>query len=100
MTRSLLFLHARQGSGAELLRVIERLGVLAVASEQAGFLGIEVAAAVDDPDEIVIVESWSSRELYERWSDGPVAADWLSQIDGMLAHPPTSRVYRIVEAVR
>jgi quinol monooxygenase YgiN len=100
MTRSLLFLHARQGSGAELLRVIERLGVLAVASEQAGFLGIEVAASVDDPDELVIVESWSSRELYERWSTGAVAAGWLSQIENLLAQPPVERVFRIVEAVR
>ena len=61
MTRSLLFLHAQPGRGAELLRVLERLGVLAVASEQPGFLGVEVAASVDDADEIVIVGSWASR---------------------------------------
>ena len=100
MTRSMLFLHAKPGAGAELLRVLERLGVLAVASEQAGFLGIEVAAAVDDADEIVIVESWASQELYERWSEGSVAASWLEQIEGLLTQPPSGRVYRIVEAVR
>jgi quinol monooxygenase YgiN len=100
MTRSMLFLHARPGSGPELLRVLERLGVLAVASGQAGFLGVEVAASVDDEDELVIVESWSSRELYERWSAGPVAARWLDEIQGLLTKPPVTRVYHIVEAVR
>ena len=100
MTRSLRFLQARPGSGAELLRVLERLGVLAVASEQAGFLGIEVAASVDDPDELVLIESWASRELYERWSAGPVAAGWLDQTEGLLTEPPRSRVYQVVEAVR
>jgi quinol monooxygenase YgiN len=100
VTRRMLFLHAKPGAGAELLRVLERLGVLAVASEQAGFLGIEVAASVDDADELVIVESWASQELYERWSEGPVAAGWLRQIEGLLTKPPSGRVYRIVEAVR
>ena len=100
MTRSMLFLQAKPGAGAELLRVLERLGVLAVADEQPGFIGIEVAASVDDADELLIVESWSSQELYERWREGPVAADWLRQIESLLTQPPSGRVYRIVEAVR
>jgi quinol monooxygenase YgiN len=100
MTRSLLFLHAREGSGGELLRVLERLGVLTLASGQAGFLGIEVAASVDDPDEILIVESWSSRELFDRWSAGPGAAAWLDEIGELLSEPAESRVYHVVEAVR
>lgn len=100
MIRSLLFLHAKPGCGAELLRVLERLGVLAVASEQPGFLGIEIAASVGDPDELVLVESWASRDLFERWNAGPVAASWLDQIENLLTRPPASSVYHIVDAVR
>ena len=51
MIRSLLLLHAQPGRGSELLRILERFGVLAVASEQPGFLGVEVAASVDDEDD-------------------------------------------------
>ena len=99
MTRSLLFLHARPGRGTELLRILERLGVLAVASEQPGFLGVEVAASVDDADDIVIIGSWSSQELYERWRDGPIPGRLLEQIEDLLTAVPVSRVYHIVEAV-
>jgi heme-degrading monooxygenase HmoA len=99
MTRSLLFLHARPGRGPELLRILERLGVLAMASEQPGFLGVEVAASVDDEDDIVIVGSWASQEHYERWRTGPVPERLLEQIDDLVTVAPVSRVYHIVEAV-
>ncbi len=99
MTRSLLFLHARPGRGIELLRILERLGVLAVASEQPGFLGVEVAASIDDDDEIVIVGFWASAEHYARWRSGPVPSQLLEQIEGLLATAPVNRVYHVVEAV-
>lgn len=99
MTRSLLFLHARRGHGSELLRILERLGVLAMASEQPGFLGVEVAASVDDEDDIVIIGSWASQELYERWRAGPVPGRLLEQIESLLTTEPVNRVYHIVEAV-
>jgi quinol monooxygenase YgiN len=100
MTRSLLFLRARPDSGTVLLRTLERLGVLTAASAQPGFLGIEVATAFDDPDDIVLVESWASRELYERWAAGPGAALWHDTIRTLLVDEPVTRVYHVVEAVR
>ena len=99
MTRSLLFLHARPGHGSELLRVLERLGVLAMAAEQPGFLGVEVAAAIDDEDDVVIVGSWASTEHYARWRSGPVPGQLLDQVDGLLTARPVERVYHVAEAV-
>jgi heme-degrading monooxygenase HmoA len=99
MIRSLLFLHAQSGRGSELLRIFERLGVLAVASEQPGFLGVEVAACLDDEDDVVIVGFWASPEHYERWRAGPVPGQLLQQLEGLLTTVPVNRVYRIVEAV-
>ena len=99
MIRSLLFLHAGEGRGSELLRILERLGVLAMASEQPGFLGVEVAASFDDEDDIVIIGSWASREHYERWRAGSVPGELLEQIEALLATAPVSRVYHIVETV-
>jgi len=99
MTRSLLFLHARPGHGSQLLRVLERLGVLAMAREQPGFLGVEVATSVADEDDIVIIGSWASQEHYERWRAGPVPGKLLEQIEDHVTSAPMERVYHIVEAV-
>ena len=99
MIRSLLFLHALPGRGSELLRILERLGVLAMASEQPGFLGVEVAASLDDEDDIVIVGFWASRAHYERWRAGPVPGTLLEQIEALLRTEPVTRDYHIVEAV-
>ncbi len=99
MTRNLLFLHARPGRGGELLRILERLGVLAMASEQAGFLGVEVAASVDDEDDIVIIGSWASQAHYERWYAGPVPAQLIAQVEDLVTAEPINSVYHIVEAV-
>jgi heme-degrading monooxygenase HmoA len=99
MTRSLLFLRAKPGHGGELLRTLERLGVLAVAGDQPGFLDVEVAASVDDEDDVVIVGSWASTEHYERWRSGPLPGQLLPHIEGLLAAEPVSRVYHVVESV-
>ena len=99
MTRSLLFLHARPGHGEELLRILEELGVLAATSDQHGLLEIEVATSVADDDDIVIVGSWASPELYERWLAGSVPGRFLEELEGLLAAAPVSRVYRTVESV-
>ena len=99
MIRSMLFLHARPGLGSELLRALERLGVLAMAREQPGLLGIEVATAVGDDDDVVIVGFWSSQEHYERWREGPSPGLLLEQIESLLGVEPESRVYHIAEAV-
>jgi heme-degrading monooxygenase HmoA len=99
MIRSLLFLHAQPGRGTELLRTLEAVGVLAVASEQPGFLGVEVAASLDDEDDVVVVGFWASAEHYERWLAGPAPAQLLQQIGGLLTTAPVNRAYRIVEAV-
>jgi quinol monooxygenase YgiN len=58
-----------------------------------------VATSADDENEVVIVGSWSSRELYERWLGGPAPGLLLAEIRGLLAEEPTSHVYHVVESV-
>jgi heme-degrading monooxygenase HmoA len=99
MTRSLLFLHARPGRRADLLRILEELGVRALVSGQHGFLDVEVVTAVDDENEVVIVGSWASPELYERWLAGPAPGRLLQEVEGLLSTAPVSRVYHVVESV-
>jgi heme-degrading monooxygenase HmoA len=99
MVRSLLVLHARPGRRAELLRMLEALELRALVGDQHGFLDVEVATAADDENEVAIVGSWASAELYERWLAGPVPGRLLDEVEGLLATEPVSRVYHVVESV-
>jgi heme-degrading monooxygenase HmoA len=99
MIRSLLVLHARAGRRDDLLRMLEVLELRALVEGRHGFLEVEVATAADDQDEVVIVGSWSSRELYERWLAGPEPDRLLRAVRGLLTADPVSRVYHVVESV-
>jgi heme-degrading monooxygenase HmoA len=99
MIRSLLVLHARAGRRDELLRMLEVLELRALVEGQHGLLDVDVATALDDEDEVVIVGAWSSRELYERWLAGPGPDRLLGQLRGVLARDPLSRVYHVVESI-
>jgi len=98
MTRSLFFLHARPGGGREVLDVLERLGVLALAGGHPGFLAMEAAASVDDEDDIVILSSWASPAHYERWLASPDHDRLLRELSELLTAEPEARVYRIAES--
>ena len=99
MIRSLLVLKARPRHREELLRTVEVLGLRTLVEGQHGFLEMDVATPADDVNEVVIVGSWSSRELYERWLGGPAPGLLLAEIRGLLAEEPTSHVYHVVESV-
>ena len=71
----------------------------ALAGGQHGFLDVEVVTAVDDENEVVIVGSWASPELYQRWLAGPAPARLLQEVEGLLSAEPVSRVYHVVESV-
>lgn len=95
----MLHIHAKPGKRDDLLRLFERLGVLAVAIEDRGLMSAELAVAVDDEDELVLVGEWASREQFERWLDGPVPGGFLDAAGGLLARKPSSRLYHVVESV-
>ena len=98
MTRSLFFLHARPGEGRDVLDVLERLGVLALAGGHPGLLAMEAAASIDDEDDIVILGSWASPAHYERWLTSADHGRLLSELSQLLTTEPEARVYRIAES--
>lgn len=99
MIRSLLVLEARPGRRDELLRMLELLEVRALIKGQHGLLDVDLATAADDENEVLILGSWSSRELYERWLAGQDPDQLLRQVRGLLTQDPVSRVYHVVESV-
>jgi heme-degrading monooxygenase HmoA len=99
MTRSLLYLRTKPNRRDELLQVFERLGVLALASQQPGFLGAELQVPLDDGDEVLVTAAWASPEHYEAWLASPVREAMGDELMPLLEAEPERRVYRVVETI-
>jgi heme-degrading monooxygenase HmoA len=99
MTRSLLYLQTKPGRREEVLQIFERLGILAVAAKQPGFLGAELAVAAEDENQLVVTGFWASPEHYEAWLANPIRGELLMQAEHLLDGPPTTRLYRVIESV-
>jgi quinol monooxygenase YgiN len=98
MTRTHLTLRAKPGRRDELLATLDRLE-LAVATGDRDLLEVEVHVPVDDPDGVLVVSTWPSPEHYERWRSGPGWERILQALDGLVAQPPETSVYRLVDAI-
>ncbi len=92
-------LRTKPGRRDELLQVFERLGILAAASEQPGFLGAELQVPLDDDEELLVTAGWASPEHYQAWLESPVRAAMRDELEPLLAAEPEPRLYRVVEAV-
>jgi heme-degrading monooxygenase HmoA len=99
LTRSLLYVRTKPGRREELVAAFERLGILAVASDQPGFLGAELAVAVDDDDAVLITGFWASPEHYEAWLANPIRGELLDQVAQLLVSEPETRLYHVVESI-
>jgi heme-degrading monooxygenase HmoA len=99
LTRSLLYIRTKPGRRDELMAAFERLGMLAVASDQPGFLGAELAFDVDDEDAVLIAGFWASPEHYEAWLANPIRSELLDQVAQLVASEPETRLYHVVESI-
>ena len=92
----LLELKARPGAGDALVAIFR--GVLPDTRAYDGCIGVETLRGQDDPDTVVLVESWESRAHYERyfaWRQGPGRIEKLGET---LAGPPSLRYFDLADA--
>ena len=99
MVRSVIHLRAIPGRRAELLDLFDTTGLRALLEEQRGLLSAELSVSLDDPDEMVLVGEWASREQLERWAAGPVPGGLLEAAAELSVAEPEQRAYRVVESV-
>ena len=63
-----------------------------------GCHGVTVHQDQDDPDVLVLVETWETREHYERYLAWRVETGLIGQLETMLAGPPSIRYFDDVDA--
>jgi quinol monooxygenase YgiN len=99
MTRGHLYLRAKPGKRAELLRALDDFAVLAAKQRQPGFLGAEIQLPFEDDQRLLVWSAWASREHYERWLTSIAGQELLRAIRPLLAEEPVWRVYQVVDAI-
>lgn len=97
--RSVLRLRAIPGKRDELLAVFDAASLRALLEEQRGLLAAELSVSLDDPDEMMLVGEWASREQLERWADGPVPGGLLEAAAELSVEEPEQRAFHVVESV-
>lgn len=71
----------------------------AIVQEQRGLLSAELSVSLDDPDEMLLVGEWASREQLERWMGGPLPGGLIDAAAELALEEPEQRAYRVVESV-
>jgi len=94
-----LKLQALPGRRDELLDVLVELE-LAAAADDAYLLDVEVDVSVEDPDRILIVSAWPSREHYERWQRDHGWSSILEPLTPILTGEAEVHVYRLADSIR
>jgi quinol monooxygenase YgiN len=99
MVRSVLVLHALPGRREDVTALFDRLQILREASAIPGFLGAELDASADDPDELLVTATWESGAAYGAWLESPVRERMRAPLEMLLAETPQPRVYEQVKAL-
>lgn len=92
---SLLFLRARVGEGAEVVRRYHELGVFDRVAHEPGFRSATLQVSADDPDELLVIAQWDSVEAYDGWLETAIRAELSQQLEPLLGDEPRVSRWRI-----
>jgi len=80
--KAIVELHARKGRREELIRVLEEMQV--VRKDAPGFRGFERFEMIDDPEKLVEIVEWESREARQAWLEHSTELGLLNRLVGIL----------------
>lgn len=92
----LLELKAKPGKGAELLAAFRE--ILPDTRAYAGCIGVDTLRGQDDPDALVLVETWETRAHYEAYFAWRRETGLADRLGGMVAAPPSRRYFDETDA--
>lgn len=80
--KAIVEMHARRGKRDEMLK---SLGDLHEHRKNApGFVGYELYEMMDDPDKLIEIVAWETREARQAWLEQATASGVLSRVVGTL----------------
>lgn len=80
--KAIVEMHARRGRRAELLAALENLHEHR--KDAPGFVGYELYEMMDDPDKLIEIVEWETREARQSWLEQNTATGVLSRVVGTL----------------
>jgi heme-degrading monooxygenase HmoA len=80
--KAIVEMHARRGKRAELLKALENFHEHR--KDVPGFVGYELYEMMDDPDKLIEIVEWETREARQAWLEHATASGVLSHVVGML----------------
>lgn len=92
----LLEVKAQVGKGAELLALFE--SILPDTRKYDGCGGVDALRGQDDPDTLVLVETWESRAHYEKYFAWRRESGTVAKIGALVAGPPNLRYFDLTGA--
>ncbi|MBW4718844.1 antibiotic biosynthesis monooxygenase family protein [Saccharothrix obliqua] len=98
MIRSVLYLSARPGGGAELEEFFREHRVLERALAKPGCLGAALHRPVGGGDRYVVTATWESPSAYDAWVDDPWRRGNAAEVEALLeGSVPEGGVFEVVE---
>jgi quinol monooxygenase YgiN len=76
--KAIIEMHARRGKRAELLKALEDLHEHR--KDAPGFVGYELYEMMDDPDKLIEIVEWETREARQAWLEQATASGVLSRL--------------------
>lgn len=80
--KAIVEMHARRGKRAELLKALENLHEHR--KDAPGLAGYELYEMMDDPDKLIEIVEWETREARQAWLEQITASGVLSRVVGTL----------------
>lgn len=80
--KAIVEMHSKRGRRAELLAALENLHEHR--KDTPGFMGYELYEMMDDPDKLIEIVEWETREARQAWLEEATASGVLSRLVGTL----------------
>ncbi len=64
-----------------------------LAMDQRGYISGETLMNEDDPEEHLVISSWTTRSRWNDWSENPQRKQLQEQVDALLGHKTVYQVY-------
>jgi heme oxygenase (mycobilin-producing) len=68
-----------------------------MATLRKGYMSGQTLVAADDPNKVIVISTWSSRQRWEDWYQDPNRVDFSKKLGAFLETPETSEVYLVGE---
>jgi quinol monooxygenase YgiN len=92
----ILEVTAKKGTGLELLETFR--AILPDTRNKDGCQSVEVTTNLDNSDNLVLVEHWTTRQHYENYLAWRQERGDLDRLAGALAAPPSIRYFDLTDA--